>query len=221
MPGSCCFGLRKLANCHRAKRCSARAPVLLSEYVMRRLLPVARHREIVVDAAKRLEDPSKASDSDWIQAIYQELQGVGHWAADKSIEKLIEQHIVDAEDGALIDKEFKLYRAQAGAGFNLFERHEMPRIYNKDTADKWVASLIWNRIRDLCSTVEGFHGHAIQVQRSITQLVNAYRNGNIDKEAYDKYKKGIVAALRKRKTASEHAIPQFAYEFEDYSTERI
>jgi len=189
--------------------------------VMRDMLPVHRHREAVVDAAEELalkKDPAKASDSEWIQAIYKVLGGEGNPAADKCAEKLIAQRIIDQHDWDRIVADFRLYKEQAGAGFDLFERHAMPKIYNEDTADKWVASLIENRIADLYLTVGGFVGHAIQVQQSINQLVQAYENGYFDKAAYDKYKSSIISALRKRKANANLPIPEYTYAFENYST---
>lgn len=189
---------------------------------MRELLPVARHREVVVDAAKRLEkdrkDPAAASDSEWIRAIYEVLEGVGNPTADKCAEKLIEQHIIDMADWNRIVADFKAYRASAGGGFDLFERHAMPDIHNEDTANKWVMSLIKHRIDDLYLSVAGFPGHALQVQLGITRIVTAYEEKRFGEAAYKKFKSAIVEALTRGRRATQLAIPKHVYTFEGGST---
>ena len=189
--------------------------------VMREFLPVARHREIVVDAAKRLADPSKASENQWITAIYKELEGEGNPAANRCVEKLIEQHIIDQADWDRIKKEYTLYKESSGEGFDLFERHAMPKIHNQDTADKWVMSLIKHRIDDLYLTAPGFPGHAVQVQLGITQLVEAYEQGKFNEAAFGKYKTKIIAALQKGKAKTRFAIPRHVYTFEAGSSTAI
>jgi hypothetical protein len=189
--------------------------------VQRNLLPVGRHREVVIDSAKRLDDAVNASDNKWIQAIYAELDGEGNPGANKCADKLIEQHIIDQQDWDVIVTDFKLYKSEAGKGFDLFERHAVPRVHNEEEASKWVASLIGNRISDLYSTLPGFVGHAQQVQQHITSLVGWYGEGKFKKEAYDKFKALIIDSLKKGKHASNLQIPQHSYTFENYSTETV
>jgi hypothetical protein len=189
--------------------------------IQRQLLPVARHREVVVDAAKLLGDPVKATDAQWIQAIYQELQGVGHPAVDKCVAKLVEQHIIDQADWVLIERDFKLYRETKGHGLDVYERHNIPRVHGEAEANKWVASLIVNRIHDLYTTLPGFPGHAQQVQLAITQLVGWYQDGVFGKDAFERYKARIIHELTVGKGKSLLAIPDHAYTFEGGSTKKI
>lgn len=189
--------------------------------VMREFLPVARHREVVVDAATRLASPSTASDSEWIRAIYAELQGTGNPAADKCVDQLIEQRIIDRADWGRIEADYKLYKKTAGTGFDLFERHAMPKIFTEEAADKWVSSLITHRIDDLYHTLAGFDGHAQQVQLGINQVVGAYRDGRFPEAAFVRYKKRIIAALRKGRAETRLGIPPFVYTFENGSTTTI
>ncbi len=192
-----------------------------SSAVQRQLLPIARHREIVVDAAKRLKDPVKASDTEWIQAIYKELDGLGNPAASKCVDKLIEQRLIDQNDWDLIEKDFKLYRASKGKGLDVYERHNIPSVHTEEEANKWVASLIANRIDELYTTLRGFDGHAQQVQLSITSLVRWYKEGKFNKNAFDKYKEKIILSLKIGKSKSKLAIPDYVYHFEDNSTVTI
>lgn len=185
----------------------------MTAIIQRQLLPVGRHREIVVDAAKRLDNPAEASDNLWKKAIYKELDGEGNPAANKVEEKLIEQHLIDANDWQVIEADYRLYKRENGRDFHLHERHNMPRVHGEAEADKWVASLIKNRIDDLYSTLPGFVGHAQQVQMGIDSLVGWYDEGKFSKQAFDKYKKSITEALATGKHASPLAIPERKYRF--------
>ncbi len=189
--------------------------------IQRQLLPIGRHREIVRDAAKRLNNPRTASDNDWIQAIYQELDGEGHPAANKCVQKLIDQRIIDQNDWDLIHADFKLFKSKGAEALLLHERHNTPPVHNDEEADKWVASLIKNRIEDLYSTLPGFVGHAQQVQQSITSLVQWYKENKFSKDTFDKSKDEIITAMRKGKAVSQLPIPEYIYTFEDYTTVKI
>jgi hypothetical protein len=189
--------------------------------VQRQLLPTARHREVVKDAAKRLKNPETDSDNLWIKAIYQELDGIGNPAADECVQKLIEQHVIDMNDWALIQKDYKLYKSSGAKSLDLHERHNTPTVHNEDEASKWVASLIENRIKDLYTTLAGFPGHAMQIQLSINSLVGWYEAKKFSDEAYTRYKDEIIAELNKGKKASPLAIPRYVYTFESGSTTAV
>ncbi|WP_420572683.1 hypothetical protein [Kordia sp.] len=177
-------------------------------------LPVARHREIVKDAAKLLDSPQTASDNTWIKAIYKELDGTGNPAANKCVDELIKQNIIDMNDWLLIEKDYKLYKSSGPEALELHERHNVPNIHGAEEAAKWVASLIKNRIEDLYSTLAGFPGHAIQVQQSITYLGDRYKEGKFDQDAYNGFYTKIVNALRTEKAkAPVHGIPEHTYKF--------
>lgn len=181
--------------------------------IQRQLLPVGRHREIVKDAALRLTDTKNARENDWIIAIYNVLEGEGVPTEYEYVEELIRQRLIDENDWILIKRDIKLFKSEGKGSLDLHERHNFPAVHGESEADKWVASLIGNRIDDLYSTLAGFPGHAIQIQQNINQLSGWYQERMFSQGKYLAYVDRILIALKKGKKKSTLEIPPWTYSF--------